>query len=302
VKVVELSGGVGGAKLARGLDRLSGVDLTVIVNVGDDETNHGLHVSPDLDTVVYTLAGMEGEQGWGRGGDTFVTNDELSRFGMDNTFKLGDKDLALKLYRSERMRDGDRLSEITNSIAEAFEIDARVLPATDDRLRTEVGIDNGQWITFQDYFVFRGHRDEVQALRFSGAEVSVPAPGVMEAIDGADTVLIGPSNPPLSIWPILAIPGIRPLLAEHPRVIAVSPLFGGKALKGPADRVMASLGLAPGNAGVAEAYVGAIDMLVIDSGDSGEIESIDGVEVRALDTRIPDGKAAAALCEAILGS
>lgn len=301
MKVVELSGGVGGARLARGLAAIAAVDLTVIVNVGDDESNHDLHVSPDLDTVVYTLAGVEGEHGWGRRQDTFVTNEELGRFGLDNTFQLGDKDLALKLYRSQRMRLGDPLSEITRSVLSFFAVDTPVLPATDDRVRTEIGIEGNEWLSFQNYFVHRQQEDEVRALRFEGADTSVPAPGVVEAINGADAVVIGPSNPPLSIWPILAVPGIREAVAAHRRVAAVSPLFGGKALKGPADRVMASLGLPPGNEGVAEAYLGLIDSLVIDTADIADADTIAGVEITAIDTLIGDTESAAALSRAILG-
>ena len=301
MKVVELSGGVGGARLARGLAAIAAVDLTVIVNVGDDESNHDLHVSPDLDTVVYTLAGVEGELGWGRRQDTFVTNEELGRFGLDNTFQLGDKDLALKLYRSQRMRLGDPLSEITRSVLSFFAVDTPVLPATDDRVRTKIGIEDDEWLSFQNYFVHRQQEDEVRALRFEGADTSVPAPGVAEAINAADAVVIGPSNPPLSIWPILAVPGIREAVAAHRRVTAVSPLFGGKALKGPADRVMASLGLPPGNEGVAEAYLGLIDSLVIDTADIADAATIPGVKITAIDTLIGDTESAATLSLAILG-
>lgn len=301
MKVVELSGGVGGARLARGLSAISEIDLTIIVNVGDDESNHDLHVSPDLDTVIYTLAGLEGEHGWGRRDDTFVTNAELGRFGLDNTFQLGDKDLALKLYRSQRMRQGHPLSGITKSVLSFFEVNTLVLPATDDSVRTEIDIGDSQWLSFQNYFVHRAQQDEVRALRFVGADLSAPAPGVVEAINEADAVVIGPSNPPLSIWPILAIPGIRESVAAHPSVAAVSPLFGGKALKGPADRVMTSLGLAPGNQGVAESYTGLIDTLVVDSGDAADADIISGVEIKAIDTLIGDAESAATLSRAILG-
>lgn len=300
MRVVELSGGVGGARFARGLRRLGDVDLTVVVNVGDDEINHGLHVSPDLDTVVYTMAGVEGPEGWGRQDDTFEANEELTRFGLDNSFRLGDKDLALNIYRSLRMADGERLSQVTASIASSFDLDAAVLPASDEPVRTEIGIDTGEWIGFQEYFVTRQHRDEVQALRFAGAEEAAPAPGVLEAIDQADSVLIGPSNPPLSIWPILSVAALREVVEAHPDVTAVSPLIGGKALKGPADRVMASLGLPAGNAGVAAAYEGAINRLVVDESDAADVGSIPGIEVVALDTRIADAGAAERLARAIV--
>ena len=290
MKVVELSGGVGGARLARGLAALPEIELTVVVNVGDDETFHGLRVSADIDTVLYTLAGIEGPEGWGRRDDTFTFNEELARFGADNRFRLGDRDLALIVTRAARLAGGESLSEVTADLADRLGIEAAVLPATDDDLRTEVLLESG-WTAFQEYFVIRRNRDEVREVAYRGAESARPAPGVVEAIETADLLVIAPSNPPLSIWPIVAVPPIREAVARHPRVIAVSPLFGGKALKGPADRVMATLGLPPGNRGVARAYEGLIDTLVVDSGDSGE--EIEGLPVVALDTRIAEPASAA---------
>ncbi|MEX2252122.1 MAG: 2-phospho-L-lactate transferase [Acidimicrobiia bacterium] len=301
MRVVELSGGVGGARLARGLATIEKVVLTLIVNVGDDEVIHGLRVSPDLDTVVYTLAGVEGPEGWGREGDTFTANDELGRLGLDNRFRLGDLDLALNVYRSARLAGGEPLSQVTDTVRRRFEIIPLILPATDDIMRTEVKVRSGEWLSFQEYFVHRQHRDEVAELRFSGAAESRPAPGVIEAIEGADILLIAPSNPPLSIWPILAVPGIREAVANHPRVTAISPLFGGRALKGPADRVMSTLGLPPGNSGVAMAYEGVADIVVIDTGDAADSTVIEGVEVVVEDTLIKDAAAAARLGRAILG-
>lgn len=289
VRVVELSGGVGGARLARGLAALSDVELTVVVNVGDDESVHGLWVSADIDTVLYTLAGLEGTEGWGRAGDTFAFNDELARYGADNRFRLGDKDLALIVSRTARLAAGESLSVITADAARALGISAAVIPATDDTLRTEVLLDSG-WTAFQEYFVIRQNRDEVRQVAYRGAESASPAPGVMESIEAADLVVVAPSNPPLSVWPILAVPGIREAVTAHPQVVAVSPLFGGRALKGPADRVMATLGLPAGNQGVAAAYAGLIDTLVVDSGDADD--SVDGVRLVTLDTRISDREAA----------
>jgi LPPG:FO 2-phospho-L-lactate transferase len=299
MKIVELSGGVGGARLARGLASLPDVDLTIVVNVGDDDENHGFHVSPDLDTVVYTLAGLEGPEGWGRAGDTFEFNDELGRFGVDNTFRLGDRDLALKTFRTLQMRRGSALSEVTGRVAGAFGITTLVLPATDDVLRTRVRIAEG-WVSFQEYFVGRGHRDEVMELEFDGAGLARPAPGVLESIATADMVVIGPSNPPLSIQPILEVAGVRAAVAAHPRVTAVSPLIGGKTIKGPADRVMASLGFPPGNPGVAAAYEGLIDRLVIDRSDVGDVALIDGPRVEATDTLIKDRAASARLAKELI--
>lgn len=298
MRVVELSGGVGGARLARGFAALPEVDLTVVVNVGDDETVHGLHVSADIDTVLYTLAGIEGPEGWGRSGDTFTVNEELARFGVDNRFRLGDRDLALIVRRTADLKDGRRLSEITSDLARSLGIDASVIPATDEPLRTHVLLDTG-WTAFQEYFVIRQNRDAVREVEYRGADASEPAPGVLEAIARADLLAIAPSNPPLSIWPILAVPGVRDAVADHPRVVGVSPLFGGKALKGPADRVMATLGLPPGNQGVADAYHGLLDLLVVDIGDADDV--VTGTEVAALDTRITTREAASRFAATMVG-
>lgn len=301
MKVVELSGGVGGARLARGLAAIEEVELTLIVNVGDDDVIHGLSISPDIDTVVYTLAGVEGPEGWGRNGDTFTANDELGRFGLDNRFRLGDLDLALNVYRSARIAAGETLSQVTDSVRQRFDIVPMILPASNDMIRTELKVESGDWISFQEYFVHRQHRDEISQLRFRGDSESQPAPGVLAIIEEADIVMIAPSNPPLSIWPIIAVPGIREAVANHPRVIAVSPLFGGRALKGPADRVMGTLGLPPGNQGVAKAYDGVIDVLVIDQGDAADSASLAGVKVVVEKTLITDPAASARLGRAILG-
>lgn len=299
MRVVELSGGVGGARLARGLDALSGVELTVVVNVGDDASNHGLYISPDLDTVVYTLAGIEGPLGWGRAGDTFAMNEELGRFGVDNTFQLGDRDIALKLFRTNQIANGAPLSTVTRKVGEAFGLKARVLPVTDDELRTRVRVADG-WISFQEYFVARRHGDEVLELAFEGAETARPAPGVIEAIEGADVVVIGPSNPPLSIWPMLAVPGIRETVSRHTAVTAVSPLIGGKTLKGPADRVLMSLGLPAGNLGVAQAYEGLIDRLVIDQSDGDDAAAMPHIETLVTDTLITEPSAARRLASELV--
>jgi LPPG:FO 2-phospho-L-lactate transferase len=285
MRVLELSGGVGGARMARGLAAVPGVELTVLVNVGDDEVVHGLHVSPDIDTVTYTLAHVEGSEGWGRAGDSFAVNTELARFGVDNRFRVGDLDLALNLYRTTCLAEGLSLSEATARVVRGFGLSTTVLPATDDRLRTMVLLESG-WTSFQDYFVLRGNRDEVLELRYDGSEGCTPAPGAISAIESADHVVIAPSNPPLSIWPILAVPGIREAITEHGRVTAVSPLIGGKALKGPADRVMRALGLPSGNQGVVAAYEGLIDTIVIDSQDAGDAGMIEDVDVMVAGTRI----------------
>jgi LPPG:FO 2-phospho-L-lactate transferase len=300
LKVAELSGGVGGARLARGLGQIEDADLTIVVNVGDDEDIHGLHVSPDVDTVVYSMAGIEGPHGWGRDEDSFVTNDEIGALGGDNTFRLGDRDLAMNLLRTEALRSGAALSAFTADIAKRLGIEATILPATDDTQRTMIETDKGEVLGFQEYFVIRQTRDTVSAVTFSGS--TRPAPGVIEAITTADLVLIAPSNPPLSIWPILSIPGVRDVLASHRNVTAVSPLIGGKPLKGPADRVMASLGLPAGNAGILAAYEGLIDQLIVDVSDADDVASLAGaVSIRPADTRIADPVAAKRFCLDVLG-
>jgi LPPG:FO 2-phospho-L-lactate transferase len=278
--VVVLSGGVGGARMARAVAGVVPPErLTVIVNVGDDDFVYGVHVAADLDTVVYTLAGIEGPQGWGLTDDTFQVMAELVRRGLDTSFRLGDRDLATCLYRTEQLRNGTPLSEVTTSICRMLDLGTAILPATDDVLQTRVKVDSGEWLPFQEYFVRRSHRETVVELDYSNAAASTPAPGVLEAIQSSDLVIIAPSNPPLSIWPILAIPGIKAAVAASPRVAAISPLFGGKALKGPAHQVMASLGLPSGTAGILAAYDGLIDTLVVDSADSGD-ESLSTIATR----------------------
>jgi len=291
--VTLLSGGVGGARMARGLAGVPGLhDPTILVNVGDDEEFYGVHVSPDLDTVMYTLAGIEGPHGWGIASDTFTVMDRMADLGVDTAFRLGDSDLAINLIRTSALAEGGSLSAVTARLAAAHGIASRLLPVTDDRLRTTIDTTTGERLSFQEYFVLRGHRDEVAAVHYEGAEAATPAPGVIEAITGADLVIIAPSNPPLSIWPILAIPGVRDAVAAA-RVAAVSPLFGGRALKGPADRVMATLGLPPGTEGVLAAYDGLLDLLVVDQQDSRDVGlSKSGTRLVAADTRIAEPAAA----------
>lgn len=263
--------------------------LTVVVNVGDDDYMYGAHVSADLDTMVYTLAGLEGPHGWGIAGDTFEVMEELARRGVDTSFRLGDRDLATCLRRTAALNAGRPLSSITIDIARSLGVATRVIPVTNDAVQTRVQIADGTWLPFQEYFVRRQHRDEVTALAYNGATSGRPAPGVIEAIHAADLVVIAPSNPPLSIWPILEIPGIRDAVVAANTVVAISPLFRGKALKGPADRVLASLGLPPGTSGVLAAYEGLLDTLVVDAADAAD-ERLGSPSTRviATDTRIGD--------------
>lgn len=279
-------------------------DLTVVVNVGDDEDVYGTRVCADLDTVVYTLAGIEGPQGWGVAGDTFNVMDALADLGVDTSFRLGDRDLALCLRRTTQLRAGVVLSEITAAITQSLGVETRVLPASDDEIRTRVRVTGGAWLDFQDYFVMRGHRDPVDAVRYDGDASARPAPGVLEAIGTADLVIVAPSNPPLSIWPILAIEGIRDAISAHPRTAAMSPLFGGKALKGPADRVMAGLGLPTGNAGVVAAYEGLITDLFIDQGDATDLSDLAGgsVAIHAMNTRLTGPDQGAGVAAAMLSA
>ena len=297
--IVLLSGGVGGARLARGFEHLDGVNMTVVVNVGDDESFYGVHVSPDIDTVMYTVAGVEGPQGWGRSGDTYVLMEHLTALGVDTRFRIGDADAALNMYRTMRLLAGDPLHDVIASLAETLGISCRVIPATNDRLRTQVQTEQEHWRSFQEYFVLRGHRDEVTDIRFNGSTVAEPAPGVVEAIRQADGVIIGPSNPPLSIWPVLAVRGIANAVAQAKRVVAISPLFDGRPLKGPTDTVMASLGLPPSNEGILAAYEGLLDDLVIDAGDGHERKDLtrQGVTVHIGNTRIAEQEAATEFAE-----
>lgn len=295
--LVLLSGGVGGARLAQGLGPLC-PGLTTIVNTGDDEEIYGLQVSPDIDTVLYTLAGIAGPQGWGIADDQFTIMEHLAGLGLDTTFQIGDRDFATNLYRTYRLNEGAPLSVVTAELAKRIGVATQVLPASDDPVPTIIRIDD-EWISFQEYFVHRGHRDRVDEVQYSGAANSRPAPGVLAALEAAHALIIAPSNPPLSIWPILAIPGIRQAVAAKDRVICVSPLFAGKALKGPADQVMRSLGLGSGNQAVVDAYQGLISDLVVDSDD--EHESLTGVEaVHATDTRIAKPAAAHRFAEWLL--
>jgi LPPG:FO 2-phospho-L-lactate transferase len=273
VKVTVLSGGVGGARFVQGvLDVVDPAGVTVIANVGDDLEVFGLHVSPDVDTLLYTLSGVaDEERGWGRAGETWEALGVARELGADTWFQLGDKDIGLHLARAEALERGEPLSEITESIAGALGLLVRILPATDDRLRTWIEIEDGE-LPFQEWFVAERHEPEALGVRFEGAETARPAPGVLEAMADADLIAIAPSNPFVSIGPILAVEPIRAALAER-RVpaVAVSPLIGGRAVKGPADRMLERFKGGTSPAHVAACYEGLIDALVYDEAD-GEVE------------------------------
>jgi LPPG:FO 2-phospho-L-lactate transferase len=286
VKVALLSGGVGGARFARGLQAaLEPGALTVVGNVGDDVEVLGLHVSPDLDSILYTLADLNDEErGWGRAGETWNALASASAWGGEDWFQLGDLDVGLHLVRAEALRGGDPLSVVTQRLASAAGLDTVILPATDDRLRTHVITPAGT-LGFQEWFVGRGHRDEVDAVEFEGASSARPAPGVLDALRTADVVVIAPSNPFVSIAPILAVEPIRAALtARSVPCLAVSPIVGGKAVKGPADRMLTRMAGGTSPAHVARCYTGLIDALVIDEADAPAEADVPVVVARSLMT------------------
>jgi len=284
VKVALLSGGGGGARFARGLaDALPAGDLTVVGNVGDDVEVLGLHVSPDVDSLLYTLAGLiDEERGWGRAGETWTALESAADWGGEDWFRLGDLDLGLHLVRTRALRDGASLSEVTAGVCERAELGTLILPATDDRLRTHVVTPAGAF-PFQEWFVGRDHRDDVDAVDFEGADEARPAPGVLEALETAGAILLAPSNPYVSIGPILAVRAIREAL-EHRRLrcVAVSPLVGGKAVTGPVDRMLSRMAGGTAPAHVASCYDGLIDALVIDEADAPAEASVELVVSKTL--------------------
>jgi LPPG:FO 2-phospho-L-lactate transferase len=272
VKIVALAGGVGGAKLAEGLAQiLTPEDLTIIVNTGDDFEHFGLKICPDLDTVCYTLAGLANPQtGWGRLGETFETLENVRKLGGPSWFNLGDRDLGTHLERTRRLREGQPLSQVTRDFCAAWGIRPAVLPMSDDPIPTIVLSDDGE-LPFQEYFVHRRCEPRVNGFRFDGAEEARPAPGVIQAIRGADLIVICPSNPWVSISPILAVPNLKSELKDHP-IVAVSPIIGGQAVKGPVVKMYAELGIEPSALAVAEHYREFLSGFVFDRVDR-ELES-----------------------------
>lgn len=304
MKVVVLTGGVGGARFVRGLvGVVEPRDVTAIVNVGDDVEVLGLRISPDLDSVLYTLAGLNDEhRGWGRRDESWNALATVRELGGEAWFALGDRDLGVHLVRTHALALGERLSGVTARLAAAYGIESALLPATDDRLRTHLVTQAGE-LPFQTWFVARGHRDEVDAMRFRGADDATPAPGVLEALGEADLILIAPSNPYVSIGPVLAVAAIRDGLAgRRVPTVAVSPLVGGRAVKGPADRMLARLAGGTTPAHVAGCYAGLIDVLVLDESDAAGAEAVAAIGVRPLVTHtlMADEAAARRLAEAAL--
>jgi len=310
--VVALAGGVGGAKLAFGLDRAlaameQAAGLTVIVNTGDDLELHGLRVSPDLDTVMYTLASLaDRERGWGLAGETWHALAMLERFGAETWFRLGDRDLATHVRRTARLAQGAPLSAVTAEMATALGVRPTLLPMSDDpvgsRLRTDAG-----WLDFQDWFVRRRQAERVTEVRFEGAKAARSAPGVLEAIEAASLVVLCPSNPFVSIGPILAVPGILEGLLRAPApIVAVSPIVAGRALRGPADRMLGWLGIEVSPAGVAhlyaERYPGLLHGFVIDRQDEALVQRIEALGLRVLvaDTVMDSDESRVDLARAVL--
>jgi LPPG:FO 2-phospho-L-lactate transferase len=300
MKVAVLSGGVGGARFVQGLVEVA-EHVTVIGNVGDDVEVLGLHVSPDLDSILYALAGLNDEErGWGRADETWRALETVGELGGDTWFQLGDLDLGLHLVRTQALRSGESLSSVTRRLVEALGIETRVLPATDDRLRTWIETPAGEF-PFQEWFVARGHRDEVAAVRFEGD--ASPAPGVLDALAGAEILLVAPSNPYVSIWPILAVSAIRDALGSR-RVpcVAVSPLIGGRAVRGPADGMLERLAGGTSPAHVAGTYAGLIDALVVDEADAEDLDGLGEVRPIVTKTLMTDPEARKRLAEAALGA
>ena len=281
--ITALAGGVGAAKLLRGLSKVVSEDLTIIVNTGDDITLHGLHISPDIDIITYTLAGIvDPEKGWGIKGDTFNCLDVLKKLGCEGWFNLGDRDLATHIHRTHLLKQGLKLSEVTSKIASSLGVTAQIIPMTDDRFQTKIKTDIGT-IHFQEYLVKRGCSDKVLGVVFEGAEEAKPAPKVLESILEARAVIICPSNPIVSIGTILSVKGVREALQRtEATILGVSPIIGGAPVKGPADKIMSALGVEASAYGVAQLYKDLIDIFLIDLVDSALKEKIESLGIKAV--------------------
>jgi LPPG:FO 2-phospho-L-lactate transferase len=305
MRIAVLAGGVGGARFVQALTEVvPPSNVTVIANVGDDLEVHGLHVSPDLDTLLYTLAGLgDEERGWGRAEETWNARDTIEQLGGETWFQLGDRDLGLHLVRTEALRSGEPLSAVTAKIARAVGLEPALLPATDDRLRTWIQTPAGEF-EFQEWFVARGHGDRVDEVVYEGAAEAGPAPGVLEALETAELIAIAPSNPFVSIGPIVAVSEIRAALeGRRERVVAVSPLIGGRAVKGPAAEMFESLAGGTGAGQVTDCYEGLIGALVLDEADADDAEAVAERGVQPLVTRtlMSQPEARGALVETVLG-
>lgn len=283
-----LAGGVGGAKLVLGLARiLPPEQLVIVVNTGDDDEFHGLHVSPDLDTITYTLSGLYNpEMGWGIAGDSFETLAMLRRLGSETWFNLGDRDFAMHIRRTEMLRQGMTLSEVTAQLTAQLGIKHKIVPMSDESVRTVLETDAGA-LSMQEYFVQRRAEPIVRAINYAGAQQARPSPGFAAALATADTIVFCPSNPYLSVAPILSVPGVRDAITTHSGCrVAVSPIVGGDAVRGPAGKIMAELGAEVSVVGIAREYAGLCDVLVVDKQDAGRWEEVlsEGMEAAATDT------------------
>ena len=305
IPIVTLCGGVGAARFLRGLvTRVDPADVVSIVNTGDDRIFYGVHVSPDLDIVIYTLSGrVDRARGYGLEGDRFDVIDALSGFGHESWFRLGDRDFATSLHRTLRLGDGAGLTEVTDEIREQFGLTTRILPMSDDACPTIVELEGNRRVHFEEYLARDGAPDEVRGVDLSKARTARPAPGVLDALAAAETILLCPSNPVVSIGPILAVPGVRDAIEKSGApVVAISPIVGGAPVKGPADRLMRGIGAEVSARGVAEFYRGLIDGFLIDERDAdlaADIEAM-GIRTRVLDTIMRDVSASANLAEAAL--
>jgi LPPG:FO 2-phospho-L-lactate transferase len=302
-----LAGGVGAARFLTGLVQVvEPSSVIAIVNVGDDTVLHGLHISPDIDTVTYTLAGaINPETGWGLRDESWQAMTMVEQYGGPSWFRLGDRDLGTHLYRTGRLHDGAPLSTVTREIGAAWGVDVNIVPATDDPLRTMVSVEGEGEIGFQDYFVGRQHSVAVKSLRFAGADSARPGPGVLDAIERGDTVVIAPSNPLVSIGPVLAVDGVRDALrSARERTVAISPIVAGAAIKGPADRMLRELGHDSSVVGVARLYADIASVLVIDDADAesaAEVEAT-GIGCVVVPTIMSSPAASAALAKATLAA
>ena len=307
--IAAIAGGVGAARLLRGLVRVvEPADIRVVVNTGDDTVFHGLHVSPDIDTVVYTTSGaIDPERGWGLAGESWTAMAALARYephGAVTWFNLGDRDLATHLWRTGRLHAGATLTEITRELAEAWGLGFRLLPMSDDRVATMVDTDDGE-LAFQEYFVRRQHAVPVTGVRFDGVEQALAGPEVLSSLEAAEAIMVCPSNPIVSIGPVLAVGGVRAVLERRRDcVVAVSPIVAGSALKGPADRMLTELGHEASVVGVARLYAPFCSVLVIDDADAGRVAEVEACGLRAVvtDTIMRTPEVAAALSATALAA
>ena len=269
-KIAYISGGIGGAKLAKGFYALKDIELSIVVNTGDDEIIHGVKLSPDVDSVMYALANMQGDLGWGQKDDTFEVSNFYKEYHKQQ-FSIGDKDLALKLYRNQMLNEGKNLTEVTKFFTDFYKLRCRILPMTNDVVSTSVTTDNNEVLSFQEYFVERRAEPALKEVSYNGSSDVSPTNDVIKALSEADKIIIGPSNPVLSIGPILSIDSIKNILSKHPSVTVISPFINQKALKGPSARNFIDLGLEPNINGLQEFYGGIVNEYIVHENESSGI-------------------------------